>query len=193
VKLSTIAAARYAVHQLTGIDNGAVVEQVLAEQHNRIVDDPRQTNYEDSPLPDTPQVRAITDQVGAIMAQIDARMVPSPFWAHILEPGESTMYHTHSVGPYPGIGLSWVYYASFAEGDGNLIFICQVNEERVFHGVKPAVGRLIIFPTSMPHMTERHAGKNKRVSVSGNYFLPIQTSLHLLSGETTSPVSEFCG
>ena len=193
MKLSTMAAARYAVHQLTGIDNKAVVEQVMAEQHNRIVDDPRQTTYEDSPLPDTPQIRAITDQVAAIMGQIDGRMVPSPFWAHILEPGDATSYHTHSVGPYPGIGLSWVYYASFEEGDGDLIFICQLNEERVFHGVKPAVGRLIIFPTSMPHMTERHAGKNIRVSVSGNFFLPIQTTLHLLSGETTSPVSEFCG
>ncbi len=193
VELSTIAAARYAVYQLAGINNHTVVEQVVAEQHNRMVDDPRQTTYEDSPLPDTAQVRAITDQVAAIMGRIDPRLVPSPFWAHILEPGESTMFHTHSVGHYPGIGLSWVYYASFSVGDGDLIFICQVNEERVFHAVKPAVGRLVIFPTGMPHMTERHAGKDVRVSVSGNYFLPMRTTLDILSGETTSPVSEFCG
>ena len=193
MNLSIIAAARYAVHQLTGINNETVVEQVLAQQHDRIVDDPRQTTYEDSPLPDTAEVRAITDQVAAIMGRIDPRMVPSPFWAHILNPGESTMFHTHSVGHYPGIGLSWVYYASFSEGDGDLILICQVNEERVFHGVRPAVGRLIIFPCSMPHMTERHAGKDVRVSVSGNYFLPMRTTLDILSGETTSPVSEFCG
>jgi hypothetical protein len=193
VNLSTIAAARYAVHQLTGIDNETVVEQVLAQQENRLVDDPRQTTYEDSPLPETAQVRAITDQVAAIIGQIDARMVPSPFWAHILKPGESTMFHTHTIGHYPGIGLSWVYYASFREGDGDLIFICQLNEERVYHGVKPAVGRLIVFPASMPHMTERHAGKDVRVSVSGNYFLPMQTTMDMLSGQTTSPVSEFCG
>lgn len=190
---STIAAARYAVHQLTGINNETVVEQVLAEQNNRFVDDPRQTTYEDSPLPDTPQVRALTDQVAAIMHQTDPRLQPSPFWAHILKPGESTMYHTHSVGNYPGIGLSWVYYASFSEGSGDLIFICQLNEDRVFHGVRPAVGRLVIFPASMPHMTERHAGKDVRVSISGNYFLPIQTTLDVLSGETTSKVTEFSG
>lgn len=190
---SIIAAARYAVHQLTGINNEIVVEQVLAEQNNRFVDDPRQTTYEDSPLPDTPQVRALTDQIAAIMRQIDPRLQPSPFWAHILKPGESTMFHTHSVGYYPGIGLSWVYYASFSEGSGDLIFICQLNEDRVFHGVRPAVGRLVIFPASMPHMTERHAGNDVRVSISGNYFLPMQTTLDVLSGETTSTVTEFSG
>ena len=193
MKLSTMAAAHYAVHQLTGINNEAVVEQVLAEQHNRMVDDPRQTTYEDSPLPDTEQVRALTDQVAAIMAEIDSRLVPSPFWAHILKPGESTMFHTHGIGHFPGIGLSWVYYASFSEGDGDLIFICHLNEERVYHGVKPTVGRLVIFPANMPHMTERHAGKGVRVSVSGNYFLPMQTTIDMLAGNTTSPVSEFCG
>ena len=190
---STIAAARYAVHQLSGIDNEAVVQQVLAEKDNRFVDDSRQTTYEDSPLPDTVEVRALTDQVAYIMRQIDPRLEPSPFWAHILKPGESTMYHTHSVGNYPGIGLSWVYYASFSEGSGDLIFICQLNEDRVFHGVQPAVGRLVIFPASMPHMTERHAGKDVRVSISGNYFLPIRTTLDVLSGETTSRVTEFSG
>ncbi|TFH44555.1 MAG: hypothetical protein E4H01_10850, partial [Lysobacterales bacterium] len=128
-----------------------------------------------------------------IMRQIDPRLEPSPFWAHILKRGESTMYHTHSVGNYPGLGLSWVYYASFSEDSGDLIFICQVNEDRVFHAVRPAVGRLVIFPTSMPHMTQRHAGKEVRVSISGNYFLPMQTKLDVLSGETTSTVTEFAG
>jgi len=193
VNYSTIAAARCAVHQLTGVNNDAVVEQVLAEQHNRLVDDPRQTTYEDSPLPDTPEVRVLTDQVAAIMRQIDPRLEPSPFWAHILKPGESTMYHAHGTGTYPGIGLSWVYYASFSEGAGDLIFICQLNEERVFHGIRPAIGRLVIFPSNMPHMTERHTGEGVRVSVSGNYFLPMQTTLAVMSGETTSKVSEFCG
>ena len=190
---SIIAAARYAIHQLTGIDNDAVVAQVLEQQHNRFVDDSRQSSYEDSPLPDTPQVRALTDQVAAIMRQLDPRLEPSPFWAHILKPGESTMYHTHGVGTYPGIGLSWVYYASFSEGDGDLIFICQINENRVFHGVRPTVGRLVIFPSNMPHMTEKHAGEGVRVSVSGNYYLPVQTTLDVLSGETTSKVTEFSG
>ncbi len=88
---TTIATARCAVHQLTGINNDAVVQQVLAERHKRLVDDPRQTTYEDSPLPDTPEVRAVTDQVAAIMRDIDPRLEPSPFWAHILNPGESTI------------------------------------------------------------------------------------------------------
>lgn len=190
---STIATARYAVHQLTGIDNNAVVEQVLREQDKRLVDDPRQTTYEDSPLPDTPEVRALVDQVAAIMRAIDPRLAPSPFWAHILKPGESTMFHTHSVGNYPGLGLSWVYYANVPERSGDLVFICQLNEDRIFHGVTPVIGRLVIFPASMPHMTERHAGEGVRVSVSGNYFLPIQITLDVLSGETRSRVSEFAG
>lgn len=190
---STIAAARYAVHQLTGVDNGAVAEQVLREQEQRLVDDPRQSIYEDSPLPDTPEIRVLTDQVAAIMHGIDSRLAPSPFWAHILRPGESTMFHTHSVGNYPGLGLSWVYYASAPERSGDLVFICQLNENRIFHGIPPAVGRLVIFSASMPHMTERHAGEGVRISVSGNYFLPMKTTLDVLSGETQSRVSEFSG
>lgn len=190
---STIAAARYMVHQLAGIDNEAVVEQVLAEQHDRWADDPRQSTYEDSPLPDTPQVRAITEQVTGIMEAVDARLEPSPFWAHILNPGESTMFHTHSAGHYPGLGLSWVYYACVPPRSGDLVFICQLNDERVFHGVQPAVGRLVVFPAGMPHMTERHAGEGVRVSISGNFFLPLQATLDVISGRTTSKVSEFCG
>jgi hypothetical protein len=45
----------------------------------------------------------------------------------------------------------------------------------------------------MPHMTEKHAGEGIRVSVSGNFFLPMKTTLELMSGETTSKVSEFTG
>jgi len=191
VNLSTIACARYAIHQLTGIDNPAVVDQVLAERHIRRGDDPGDSNYEDSPLPDTPEVRALTAQVADIMRDIDARLVPSPFWSHILDPGESTMFHTHSVGNYPGMGLSWVYYASYPERSGQLVFICQINEERIFHRVMPAVGRLAIFPASMPHMTERHAGNEVRVSISGNYFLPLETTLAVLAGKTTSKVRDF--
>ena len=103
------------------------------------------------------------------------------------------MFHTHSVGNYPGLGLSWVYYARVPARSGDLVFICQLNEDRIFHGVTPAVGRLVIFPASMPHMTERHAGEGVRVSVSGNYFLPMKTTLDVLSGETRSRVSEFAG
>ena len=193
MNFATIAAARYVVHQLTGIDNEAVVEQVLAEKDNRWADDPRQTTYEDSPLPDTPEVRAITDQVTGIMHAVDSRLEPSPFWAHILQPGESTMFHAHSAGHYPGLGLSWVYYARVPPRSGDLVFVCQLNDDRVFHGIEPAVGRLVIFPAGMPHMTERHAGEGVRVSVSGNFFLPLQTTLDVLSGQTTSGVSEFCG
>ena len=191
VNLSTIATARYAIHQLTGIDNHAIIEQVLAEKDNRRGDDPADSNYEDSPLPDTPEVRALTVQVADIMREIDSRLAPSPFWSHILNPGESTMFHTHNVGSYPGMGLSWVYYASFPKRSGNLVFICQLNEERIFHRVEPAVGRLVIFPASMPHMTERHAGEGERVSISGNYFLPFDVTLAVLAGKATSKVREF--
>lgn len=190
---STIAAARYMVHQLTDVNNEAVVEQVLAEKDKRWSDHPGQTTYEDSPLPDTPEVRALTDQVTGIMHAVDPRLEPSPFWAHILQPGESTMFHTHSIGHYPGLGLSWVYYATVPARSGDLVFICQLNDDRIFHGVQPQVGRLVVFPAGMPHMTERHAGEGVRVSVSGNFFLPLQTTLDVLSGQTTSRVSEFCG
>jgi hypothetical protein len=42
-------------------------------------------------------------------------------------------------------------------------------------------------------MTERHAGEGVRISVSGNFFLSLQTTMDVISGQTTSRVSEFCG
>lgn len=189
----TIAAARYAVHDLAGMDNDTIVEQVLREADRRLEDDPRQSTHEDSPLPDTPQIRAVLDAVARTMRDIDARLEPSPSWAHVLRPGESTMFHTHSAGFYPGIGLSWVYYASHPEGSGDLVFICQLNEQRIFRRVPPAPGRLVIFSASMPHMTSKHAGDGVRVSLSGNYFLPLQTTLDLVAKRTRSGVSEFSG
>jgi len=188
-----IAAARYAVHDLRGMDNDAIVEQVLGEEHRRLEDDPRQSTHEDSPLPDTPEVRAVLDAVSAKMSDIDARLAPSPCWAHVLKPGESTMFHTHSAGFYPGVGLSWVYYASHPRGSGDLVFVCQLNDQRIYRRVAPAPGRLVIFSASMPHMTSRHAGEGVRVSLSGNYFLPLPTTLELLAKRTRSAVTEFSG
>ena len=95
--------------------------------------------------------------------------------------------------PLPGLGLSWVYYAVVPPRSGDLVFICQINDDRVFHGIQPAVGRLVVFPAGMPHMTERHAGEGVRISISGNFFLSLQTTMDVISGQTTSRVSEFCG
>jgi len=189
----TLASIGYQTHELAGIKNERIIEQVLQARENRVAQDPRHTEYEDSELPQTPEAIALVGQIDAAIRGVDARLERAGLWAHILSPGESTMYHTHGVANYPGIGLSWVYYASHPPGSGDLVFICQVNERRVYHRVEPRVGRLVIFSAAMPHMTTKHVGEGLRISISGNHYLPRDVGDEIQSGKDSSRISFFTG
>ena len=187
----TIAVVGYQTHFLEGIQNERIIEQVLDIRARKVSVDPRHTEYEDSELPQTPEAIALVGHVDGLMHAVDPRLEREGLWAHILAPGESTMYHMHSRLGFPGIGLSWVYYASHPENSGDLVFFCQVNDRQVRHHVHPEVGKLVIFSAGMPHMTTKHAGEGYRVSISGNFFLPqpVQQKIHL--GETKTNISFF--
>lgn len=183
----------YQTHMLEGIANERIVEQVLAVRDQRIQSDPRHTEYEDSELPQTPETIALVREVDQRVHAVDPRLEREGLWAHILAPGESTGYHTHSGTGYPGIGLSWVYYASHPRDSGELVFVCQVNDRQVHHRVVPEVGKLVVFSATLPHMTAKHAGEGLRISISGNYFLPPQVQQDVHRGRTSTGVKFFTG
>ena len=92
-------------------------------------------------------------------------------WTHLVEPEQSTMFHTHQ-DPGPA-GLSFVYWANFPKNSGDFVAIVQVDTFRHFHKVIPNEGDLIIFPTYIPHTTSRNLSKERRISISGNYYPPL--------------------
>lgn len=188
-----LVAIGYQTHMLDGIQNERIIEQVMAARKQKIHDDPRHTEYEDSELPQTPETIALVQQVDARMHAIDPRLEREGLWAHILAPGESTMYHMHSRLGFPGIGLSWVYYASHPERSGDLVFFCQVNDRQIRHRVEPEVGKLVIFSATMPHLTTKHAGEGLRTSISGNHFLPQPVQQQIHTGQSRTGVSFFTG
>ena len=181
----------YQTHMLEGIDNERIIEQVLAVREQRIHTDPRHTEYEDSELPQTAETVALVNQVDTRMNAVDPRLERQGLWAHILLPGESTLYHMHSRLGFPGIGLSWVYYASYPENSGELVFFCQVNDRQIRHQVEPAVGKLVVFSATLPHVTTKHCGEGPRISISGNHFLPQHVQQQIHTGKSRTGVSFF--
>jgi uncharacterized protein (TIGR02466 family) len=83
--------------------------------------------------------------------------------------------HTH-----PNAHLSMVFYANAEEGTGQIIFknpalpIYQQMSERSAQmwndtwEIPPKIGRMIVFPSFMPHRTRPHMGEQERVIFSCN-------------------------
>ena len=92
-------------------------------------------------------------------------------WTHLVEPNQSTMFHTHQDPGPPG--LSFVYWANFPKKSGNFVGILQVDKYRHFQEVVPKAGDLVVFPTYLPHMTARNCSNQTRISISGNYYPPL--------------------
>ncbi len=189
----TMVVVGYQTHMLSDVENERIIEQVMKAREQKIHADPRHTEYEDSELPQTQETTQLVTQVDRLMHAVDPRLEREGLWAHILAPGESTMYHTHSRLGFPGIGLSWVYYASHPENSGDLVFFLTVNDRQVRHTVSPEVGKLVIFSATVPHLTTKHVGDGPRVSISGNYFLPqsVQRQVHM--GQSRTNVTFFTG
>jgi len=96
-------------------------------------------------------------------------------WVATYDEGCFVPRHTH-----PNAHLSCVFYAQATEGTGQIIFenpsqpiygvIAEKNAEmwNDFIPVEAKRGRMIIFPSFMPHYTKPHMGKEERIIFSAN-------------------------
>ena len=184
----------YSIAQLSGIDNERLAEDIMKNKHLRLDNDPNRTGYEDTLLPDTVESRKLLSKVYFEVSKINQYLTildtanfgqhdriikrsvrGKGVWGHILEPGQSTMYHEHDL---TGIqrsrghidGISFAYYVTYPENSGELVFCVETLKRRVMLPVKPSVGNLVLFPTYVPHLTLRNRSKETRISVSGNFF-----------------------
>lgn len=159
-------------HTIDGVDNDQIVKDVLARRDIKMKDEATNTGYEDSFLPKTPAVDLLMEKIDNIVKSVNKHIVQKGApWAHILDPGESTMFHTHSTSGPPGI--SFAYWVTYPKNSGEFVGVLQVDTMRHFHQVEPKAGDLLLFPTYLPHLTSRNASDEQRISISGNYYPPM--------------------
>ena len=158
----------YYTTNLDGIDNEQINKDVLARRDMKLDDDAGNTFAEDSFFPETEACNHLIAEVDkAIQNNIVKHFKTYNQWAHILEPLESTMIHTHD---NPGVPphLSWVYYTKTDDKCGNIVWQGTVHNKFFSMEHTPKVGELIVFPNWMPHFTKKNNSGNIRISISGN-------------------------
>lgn len=157
---------------LDEVNNTQIIADVLEERDIKINFGSQDSSIEDSFLPKTPAIKHLLEKINNVIKGINKHLIlGDEAWTHLVEPEQSTMYHTHQDPGPPG--LSFVYWANVPEKSGNLVGILQVDKYRHFHEIKPTAGDLVIFPTYLPHVTSRNCSKETRISISGNYYPPL--------------------
>lgn len=161
----------HSIHELTGIDNDAINEAVLKRRDIKLDDDVAAGNTftEDSFFPeDNPACKVLLDKVNETIAkEVNKYFKTFNTWAHILDPNESTMYHSHEQPGSPP-GISWVYYSKTPVNAGNIVWVLDVGKQRAMVEHKPEVGQLVLFPDCVPHFTKKNVSGQTRISISGN-------------------------
>ena len=154
---------------IDGIDNDAINELVLSRKDMKLDDTPGNTFQEDSYLPtDKEPVKKLLNEIDTVIQKnINMNFETVNQWAHILQPNESTMIHTHDKPGMPP-QLSWVYYSKTDKDCGNIVWQTTIHNKFISMEHTPKVGELIVFPNWMPHFTKKNNSGNIRISISGN-------------------------
>lgn len=156
------------VKDLTGIDNEQINEDVLKRKTLKLDDTEGNTFAEDSFYPETEACSHLLKEVDKVIRnEVNQYFKTYNQWAHILEPNESTMIHTHDNPGMPS-HLSWVYYSKTEPNCGNIVWQTTIHNRFVSMEETPEVGKLIIFPNWMPHFTKKNISDDIRISISGN-------------------------
>ena len=172
-KFSPIVLVGMSRHNLLGeVNNTQIIADVLEERDIKINFGSEDSSIEDSFLPKTPAVNLLLEKIDNVIQSINPYLLMGDeAWTHLVEPEQSTMFHTHQDPGPPG--LSFVYWVNFPKNSGDFVAIVQIDTYRHFHKVIPSEGDLIIFPTYIPHTTSRNCSKETRISISGNYYPPL--------------------
>ena len=172
-KFSPIVLVGMSRHNLLGeVNNTQIIADVLEERDININFGSEDSSIEDSFLPKTPAVNLLLEKIDNVIQSINPYLLMGDeAWTHLVEPEQSTMFHTHQDPGPPG--LSFVYWVNFPKNSGDFVGIIQIDKYRHFHKVIPSEGDLIIFPTYLPHTTSRNCSKEIRISISGNYYPPL--------------------
>lgn len=159
----------HSIHKLEGIDNDAINQAVLKRKDIKLDNNVGNTFTEDSYYPeDDPACKILIDKVDEVVQQeVNKYFRTFNTWAHILDPNESTMFHTHEQAGAPP-GISWVYYSKTHTDCGNIVWVIDCLKSRAMVEHTPQVGELVLFPDNVPHFTKKNISGQTRISISGN-------------------------
>ncbi len=154
----------YNIIQLQGIDNKQLSKDVIENKHNT-----EWPNYEETVLPDTVESKKLRNMIHDEITKINKYFKPYDWWAHILEPGQSTLYHSHEKEGFRD-GIAWVYYVTYPENSGDMVLIVDALKKKLMYTIRPVVGNLVLFPTHVPHLVKRNVSTETRISIAGNHY-----------------------
>ena len=167
----TITSVKVLHTDLKGLNNPKIVDLCLQWRDHKIDDSPQATGFEDSRIPDDPEIDKLKHKVMEVVAErIDQRYYLQEIWAHILGPLQSTMIHSHrNPKDYNSLYLSWVYYPHQHPQDkgGRLRFQMVSHMMMNNHEVTPREGHIVFFPSWLNHYTTPNVGNDDRISISG--------------------------
>ena len=172
-KFSPIVLVGMSRHNLLDeVDNEQIKKDATEQSANKLNFNAMDPSIEDVVLPKTPAINHLLKKIDDVIQSINPYLLMGDeAWTHLVEPEQSTMYHTHQDPGPPG--LSFVYWVNFPKNSGDFVGIIQIDKYRHFHKVIPSEGDLIIFPTYLPHTTSRNCSEKTRISISGNYYPPL--------------------
>ena len=163
----------YNIIQLEGIDNKQLFKDIIENKDKK--NDPNYKEIvlpdadEETILPDTIESKKLLNMVHNEIMKINKYFIAFDWWAHILEPGQSTLYHSHEKLGFRD-GISWVYYVNCTEKSGDIVLNVNALKRKLQLPISPIAGNLLLFPTHVPHYVRRNVSEETRISVSGNYF-----------------------
>jgi len=155
-------------------DWDAINNQILERKIMKIDVDVTKSFNEDSAYPSTKECKQVLQQIQEIARkEIHSRLTNFNEWAHVVEPDESTMIHTHTVPNKPDF-ISWVLWTKAEKGCGSLVHYFSACNRQIIKEFEPEVGKLLFFPDFIPHFTKKNNSGVVRISLSGNMVIPPQ-------------------
>ena len=165
----------YLVTKLPDVDNEALAHQVEIYKDKKLSDNENAGRYEDNELPNSKPINDFKEiLVNALSFVTNQKVKIDNIWGHVTVPQSATQYHHHA-SIYNGqltdrdALFSCVYYCKIPENSGDIRFRMMAGFREYIVEEKAEVGKLIVFPSEVPHMTGKNASNENRVSISANF------------------------
>ena len=135
----------HSIVEIDGIYNEQLSKDILDCENLRLSDDPNDTRYEDTELPDTESMRHLISKIDNEIFKINPYFKGHQSWGHILKPGESTIYHEHKLSYGQNMiahahdtpqlrslgnldGLTYVYFVTYPANTEDLVFVLSTDQ-----------------------------------------------------------------
>lgn len=160
--------------QINDVDFYQINKDIEKLKNSKITLDIKNSIYEDSNFPNTPACNILKHKMlTEVEKTLNKEMICERIWCIILEKGQNVNYHTHdsNMHLHPLDYWSISFYTQVPEGSSDFIFYLTFCNKIVSQVYIPAeVGKIMMFNSYLPHMTNRHDSEEARIVVSANFI-----------------------